>query len=833
MNLRDPKPAVGFQGTPWVASKEGGPTGKLKRREVRWVWLAGMAATLLGIAGAQWAQSLAWVRFFDNLHWTAATSAAAVIAWLEVGIRGGHRAGRGLGWVAAGLSFYAVGQWAWDIQTYLGYAKFPAPSDSLYLWFGPLMTAGLVSLAIRSLPKKSTAFTLDILALAIAFCTLVVAMYLPRRGEASELVLLTLFAYPSTLFIAVAASLIVVPTLRLQLKLPELALVAGITGTAFSWMNWNYRALEGQATDGEWFNGFFSFSILLVAYGLKTWGQAANPSAAWDRRCEGFLRQLPLGVVLMAASAVIAASAIQQVSDDVQLVVNAGAAITILLAISRQSLLLQERDVLITTQLALGQSQKSLLDERLQLRALLNTIPDLVWLKDPNGVYINCNAAFEALYGTSEANIVGKTDYDFVPRDMADFFRDNDRKAVQVDEPSRNEEVLKFAANGYVGTFETIKTPMRDEQGNLVGVIGIARDITQSKAAAEALRAGEVRRKLATDSGRVAIWEVDLRTHLLMWDDNCFSLYQIRKEDFRGRYQDWAERVHPEDREAVTLAFQSAVNGTGDYDLTFRIVWPSGAVRHIEAHGDVIRNEEGGAVSVIGTNWDITEQKLNEEALLRSVAEKEALLKEVHHRVKNNLQVVTSMLRLEAGRSKVGDTKSVLSEMQARIRAMALLHETLYSSGSFASVDLGTYLRQLSVQAFKTQTTSNNAIQLELNLKSVQVSMEQAIPCGLLVNELISNCLKHGFPNGVTGSVNIELIPLDASNQWCIRVSDTGIGLPENFEDKRKDSLGLQLVANLARQIRGELVIQPHPEKGTAFTVNFQVKVPAPLVIPT
>ena len=756
---------------------------------------------MIGIVGAQGAQSLAWVRFFDNLHWTAATSAAAVMAWLEFGIQRRNKAGRGMGWVAAGLSFYAVGQWAWDAQTYFGYAKFPAPSDGLYLWLGPLMTAGFVSVALREQPKNSKAFTLDILTLAIAFFTLVVAVYLPRSGDTSGLELLILLAYPSTLFSALAACLIVVPTLRLEVKLPTIALLGGITGTALSWMNWNYRALDGQATDGAWFNGIFSCSILMVAYGLKAWGRPAHPSPAWDRLCEGFLRLLPLGVVLIAATAVIAASAIQQVSVDVQLAVNTGAAITILLAIVRQSLLLQEREVLIATQAELSQSQKTLLEERLLLRSLLNTIPDLVWLKDPNGVYINCNIAFEALYGTSEAKIIGKTDYDFVPRDLADFFREHDQKSVLKNEPSRNEEVLKFAATGYVGTFETIKTPMRDKMGNLVGVIGIARDITLSKVAAEALRIGELRRKVATDSGRVAIWEVDLNTNLLTWDDNCFALYQVHKEDFKGRFEDWSERIHPKDRDAVNQAFQAAVAGTGKYDLTFRIILPDGAVRYVEAHGDVIRNEEGVAVSVIGTNWDITEQKLNQEELVKSVSEKVALLKEVHHRVKNNLQVVTSMLRLEAGRSKLADTKSVLGEMQARIRAMALLHETLYSSGSFASVDLGAYLHQLSVQAFKTQSMSAQAIHLELNLGSVQVSMDQAIPCGLLVNELISNCLKHGFPHGDTGTVRIELQPLDAPQLWCIRVSDTGVGLPGNFEDKRKDSLGMQLVANLARQI--------------------------------
>jgi two-component sensor histidine kinase len=219
-------------------------------------------------------------------------------------------------------------------------------------------------------------------------------------------------------------------------------------------------------------------------------------------------------------------------------------------------------------------------------------------------------------------------------------------------------------------------------------------------------------------------------------------------------------------------------------------------------------------------------------SLNASLNDKEALIKEVHHRVKNNLQVITSLLRLESHRSNVDNTKSVLGDMHARIRAMALLHELLYRSGTFASVDLGAYLKQLATQAFRSQSTTDGNIQLELDLGSVQVGMDQAIPCGLLVNELISNCMKHGFPAGETGTIRIELKPLESPNQWCLRVSDTGVGLPENFEEKRKNSLGLQLVGDLARQISGALEITCNSAQGVMFTVNFAAIEPAPLTMP-
>ncbi|WP_256361527.1 PAS domain-containing protein, partial [Methylomonas koyamae] len=118
-----------------------------------------------------------------------------------------------------------------------------------------------------------------------------------------------------------------------------------------------------------------------------------------------------------------------------------------------------------------------------QLQTLLDTIPDLVWLKDPNGVYLACNLQFERLYGAREAEIVGKTDRDFVSAELADFFRQNDLKAVQAGKVCANEEWLEFADNGYRGVFETLKTPVRDASGNLIGVLGIARDISERRAA--------------------------------------------------------------------------------------------------------------------------------------------------------------------------------------------------------------------------------------------------------------------------------------------------------------------------------------------------------------
>lgn len=247
-----------------------------------------------------------------------------------------------------------------------------------------------------------------------------------------------------------------------------------------------------------------------------------------------------------------------------------------------------------------------------------------------------------------------------------------------------------------------------------------------------------------------------------------------------------------------------------------------GSVLCVEVQGTVIDFDGKPAVHVV--LQDITQRRLAEESLKASLEEKVALLNEVHHRVKNNLQVVTSLLRLEAGRSTRDDTRAVLSDMQGRIRTMALLHESLYRSGTFASVDMGAYLGQLATQAFRSLVPQGGIVQLQLDLKPLHVGMDQATPCGLLVNELISNSLKHGFPEGRPGAVRITLRPATTQGQWHLEVSDTGVGLPPDFEARRGQSLGLQLVSDLAHQLGGDLEVGPGP--GAVFSVNFSVDEP-------
>ena len=215
---------------------------------------------------------------------------------------------------------------------------------------------------------------------------------------------------------------------------------------------------------------------------------------------------------------------------------------------------------------------------------------------------------------------------------------------------------------------------------------------------------------------------------------------------------------------------------------------------------------------------EITNRKATETALRTSLHEKEALLKEVHHRVKNNLQVITSLLRLESRRDTEPGTRNVLNEMQGRIRSMALVHEAIYRTGNFGRIDLGSYLKQLAQQLFRGQNTDPSRVRLEMNLAEVLIDMDHAIPCGLIANELLSNSLKYAFPDARSGEVRITLTR--QPDRWvCLRVADTGVGFGPDFETRCSGSLGLQLVQDLSRQLGGRLEISD--EQGARFTVFF------------
>ncbi len=207
------------------------------------------------------------------------------------------------------------------------------------------------------------------------------------------------------------------------------------------------------------------------------------------------------------------------------------------------------------------------------------------------------------------------------------------------------------------------------------------------------------------------------------------------------------------------------------------------------------------------------------EQVRSSLGEKEVLLKEVHHRVKNNLQVISGLLNLQAHHITDQLSKEIYKESQNRVISMALIHEELYQARDLARVDFGAYIENLVENLFGSYSVDENRIELDLDIDHTEMVVDTAIPCGLIVNELISNCLKHAFPDGMNGRVRVAFHELD-DKEYELVVSDDGVGLPLEMDITRTDSLGMQLVFLIVEQLKGKIEVSR--EGGTGFHILFR-----------
>jgi PAS domain S-box-containing protein len=268
---------------------------------------------------------------------------------------------------------------------------------------------------------------------------------------------------------------------------------------------------------------------------------------------------------------------------------------------------------------------------------------------------------------------------------------------------------------------------------------------------------------------------------------------------------------------------------------TYEIVFQTGAGEsyvsertisgeHFIYDTDVVPIIEAGHVEwAITVLHDITDQKLAEQRLKDALAEKEVLLREIHHRVKNNLQVITSLLGLQADYIKDPHTLEVFQETQARMRSMALIHEELYQSVDLAHINYPEYIQKLTSNLFHAFSLNPN-IHLELNLADVYLGIETAIPCGLIINELVTNALKYAFPYDRSGVISLRLTCADTPFGICytLIVADDGVGIPDSIDFKNTQSLGLQLVNILVSQIKGKIELDT--THGSRFVIEFRDK---------
>lgn len=382
------------------------------------------------------------------------------------------------------------------------------------------------------------------------------------------------------------------------------------------------------------------------------------------------------------------------------------------------------------------------------------------------------------------------------------------------------QEYALTAKDGAVRIVEISGIPMDD------GLLATFIDVTDRRRADDQVRKSEETLRIALDAAQLGAWHHDLRTDQVTLDDRAAIHY-----GFTGRGTFALEQVlanlHPEDRGRLREAIAQTLDpaGPGRFSIEYRVVHPrSGDVHWLAVEAKIEFEGQGLArrpIHGFGATQLITQRKTWEVALKHSLEEKVALLKEVHHRVKNNLQIVASLLNLQARNLADARAVDLLKETRDRVFSMALLHEVLYRSSNLASIDLGAYLRELCEHLARSFEGGSKRVEVLFLLPRLALTLDHSVPCGLIVNELVSNAFKHAFPKGRKGQVRVE-VRLGAEGQVCLEVADDGVGLPaEGLNLAQSPTLGLQLVSDLSRQLGGAFTVRPNQPAGSVFQVRF------------
>ena len=375
--------------------------------------------------------------------------------------------------------------------------------------------------------------------------------------------------------------------------------------------------------------------------------------------------------------------------------------------------------------------------------------------------------------------------------------------------------------NEFVGSlclvYQRDYLPSKGQQ-RIIGIIASAIAVEENRRQAEeALRENEERFRVFYESSPVGILSVDNRGKVIRSNRAFENIIGYTESELVN--MTFSDFTYPEDKTVGLEALMWMIEGTLESThIEKRYVRKDGSILWANVTISSVRDSHGALTSTVSIVEDITKRKRAEEQIVASLHEKEILLKEVHHRVKNNLQVISSLLSLQADRLKDDQLKPILAESQSRVRAMALVHEKLYRSENLSKINFGEYLKTMTDDLFRSH--GKPGVTVDVSMQAVLLQIDLAIPCGLIVNELVTNALKHAFPDGRKGTVTIALQKTgEATAELCVQ--DNGIGFPLGKALDQKATMGMMLIDSLAEQVSGTVRVEN--SGGTRFTLTIPV----------
>ena len=497
-----------------------------------------------------------------------------------------------------------------------------------------------------------------------------------------------------------------------------------------------------------------------------------------------------------------------------------------------------------------------LLNRETFLRTLIETIPDLVWLKDPYGVFLACNRRFERLYGAMEKDIVGKTDYDFVRKDQADYFRKNDMVAITSGKPTVNEEAVTYINDGHEELLETIKTPMYDSQGNLIGVLGISRDITERKRIERELRFSEARLRLTLEVANIGIWDWNITNDTWYASPIYYTMLGYEPVSGLSDRETWLQRVHPEDREMVRDKINSILHfKTNKYHYEARMKHADGSYRWHHVIGYVLERDKGKRPThLTGLRIDINERikaeadKEKLQAQLTQAQKMEAigrLAGGVAHDFNNMLGVIIGQAELlldqmdpaqpeftalQGIRKAAENSANLTRQLLAFARKQAIspmvlnLNDVVESMIKMLQRIIGEDIHLVWSPGKNMWQVMIDASQMDQILVNLCVNARDSITgVGKIVIET-RNC---NFDTGYCNE-HPEFIP---GNYVMLSVNDSGCGMNREIlnnifepffttkEEGKGTGLGLATVYGIVKQNNGFINVYSEPGHGSVFKI--------------
>lgn len=466
-------------------------------------------------------------------------------------------------------------------------------------------------------------------------------------------------------------------------------------------------------------------------------------------------------------------------------------------------------------------AENDLEENESKYRKIFENVQDVFYQTDINGKIIDISPSIERYSGFSRNYLIGKP-VETVYKDPEE--RKKMLKIIQEKGEVNDYELILKNKFGGLNHASVNAHHFMDQNNIIIGIEGSLRDITERKEIEAKLSKSENRYRTIFENTGTAMIIFNKEGLVSLINSEMEKLFGIKREKLENQ-RHWMEFVHPDDLPKMWDYHQKREQDPKSVPSSYetRFLVKDGEIHHAKITVDKIPGSEEYVTSVVDLNDILNAYKKlekSEKDLKLALKEKEILIKEIHHRVKNNLMVISSLLNIQSKFIKDKAALSVFRESQKRANSMAMIHERLYRSNDLKKIEFGDYIYSLSTDLFHTYVLDPSRVKLKLNVEKVMVDINTSVPLGLIVNELITNSMKYAFPDGESGEISISFHQVD--DKYILEVKDNGIGIPKDLDIVNAKSLGLQLVTSLTDQINGDLEL--NRENGTDFKIIFKEK---------